>query len=362
MTARGETIGAGESAPLEKLERLGCLYLTFLNNPGGLSFQEIRSFLPLAYPGDPDSARRKFERDKEELKGLGLPLRHFAPGQTLPGGAEAMGHTYVPVEEIQKLPELRLTSEEASELAAVLFAAIDEYSNKDENMAEALQSAAIKLLYRHPAAQAVQESVPLRPGLPEDEGDAVADRLGVIMDALHRHRVLRLGYPARGGAAGEEVQERLVEGRGLLTHRGRWCLVAYCRRVRAVRSFYLDRITLVESTAEQFRPDPKFQIKEYSLHPLALRLYPVEELRLAVDPEREEILRDFLTGLPEFLRRSFKDDLVTLETTNRDGLFSWMIRNPGVIRALGPAAARERFRAYLAAMGEPYRRLPEASE
>lgn len=342
--------------PLEKIERLGCLYLTFLNNPGGLSFQQIKGYLPLAYQGDQESSRRKFERDKEELKRLGLALRHFAPGETLPSGAPAPEHRYVPMEEIQRLPELRLSAEEASELAAVLFAAMDEYGTRDPELVENLKSAAMKLLYRHPASRAPEPAPGERPRVAQNllagGEERAALRLGEVMDALHRRRVLALTYPAREGGA----VERRVEGRGLLTHRGRWCLVAYCRKVQAIRSFYLDRMQSLEVLAETYRPDPDFRIKDYSLHPLGLRMHPVEELRLLLDEEREEIFRDFLIGLPAYLNATTAaDGELRLQTSNRAALFSWMTRNPGVVRALGPEAARSAFRAYLAAMDEPRR-------
>lgn len=343
-------------ASLEKVERLGCLYLTFLNYPGGLSFQQIRDFLPLAYPGDRDISRRKFERDKEELKRLGLVLRHFAPGSVLPSGREAGEHTYVPAEEIQKLPELRLEPDEASELAAVLFAAIDEFEERDEAFVENLQSAAVKLLYRHPSPPS--GGVGARPeGLPASDGDEVSGSLGVVMDALHRRRLLVIDYPSRGGTP----RSRRVEGRGLLTHRGRWCLVAHCREVDAIRSFYLDRIQRIEVTETNYAHDPNFRIKDYSLHPLGIRIHEPEALRLTIDAEREEVFRDFLIGLPAFLNNApdpeGDSDEATgwrIETTNRGALFSWMIRNPGVVLGLGPESALSAFREYRAALAGPY--------
>src|SRR5690349_12212610 len=108
----------------DKIERLACLYLAFLNNPRGLSFSELREALPLAYQGEFESGRRKFERDKEDLASMGMALDHYADGEPLPGGGTAEGHVYVPTEEIRRLHELRLTEDEAGALAFVLFGAI----------------------------------------------------------------------------------------------------------------------------------------------------------------------------------------------------------------------------------------------
>ncbi len=122
---------------MNKLERIGCLYLTFLGHPGGLSFAQIREYLPDAYPAgpgeDPETSRRKFERDKDELRALGMDLKHHAAGETLPDGSLAGASIYVIAEELQRLPEIELSPGEVQTLSAVLMTALAEASEKSHS-------------------------------------------------------------------------------------------------------------------------------------------------------------------------------------------------------------------------------------
>ncbi len=160
------------------------------------------------------------------------------------------------------------------------------------------------------------------------------EKLGRVHEALMNRRVMKITYPERTGAPGE----RDVEGRGLVAHRGRWCLVAHCRRVGDIRKFYLDRIRDISVTEEKHQPDPNFNIKDYSLHPLALRMHEPVRVKLMVREEQEEQLRDFFTGLPESLEKEveWSGTEVEFATTNKPALFSWLIRHPGAALKIGP--------------------------
>ncbi len=328
----------------DMLERLGCLYLAFLNHPSGMSFRAIRESLPGAYESEEiEHARRKFERDKEELAKLGLDLVCYAPGDTLPNGSAVKEFVYIP-NEVHRLPELHLTAEEAGALAAVLFAAMDEAAGEDRGLAETYRTCAAKLLYRHPSARAAELAAPLR--LSENK-DEVEKKLTLIHDAILRRKVLTIRYPGRDGAE----TDRDVMGRGLVSHRGRWCLVAFCRRANDIRMFYLDRMKQVNVREEEYKPDPSFALSKYRLHPLTVKTEPAVRIRAQCDPDREEFLRDFLEGGPAVTRSG---DIFEFEVTNPEAFFSWIMRNPGVVQRFGPAAVHERFHAHLAAIRRLY--------
>lgn len=327
---------------MDKIERIAILYLSFLNSPGGLSFARIRESLPAAYEGDPESARRKFERDKDELRSLGLDLRHFAPGARLPDGSAARDHVYAPAEELQKLPEIRLSREDLELLAATLLGAVAELDqeNSEERQREQalLRSAAAKLLYRNPAQLYETRQAPAAFFTPESE--AATESLALAHDALTQRRVLSFQYQDRTGRR----EERRVAARGLISHHLRWVLVARCFRADAIRSFYIDRMSELKLHDEKFAPDPRFRIKDYSLHPLAVHAGPEAELIVDVNPDRLESLEDFLSGLPparEPERRG--EQRLVLRTTNPGAFFSWMLRNPGAIDALGPPSMHAAF-------------------
>jgi len=328
---------------MKKMERLACLYLAFINNPAGLSFADLKEFLPAAYQGDADSARRKFERDKDDLRKLGMDLEFYPEGASRESGIAVQGNLYAPRDELRRLPEISLNEEEARALAAALFRAVEENRYRDLARAMTLRSAALKLLYRSPGAML---AAPLGQAPPArlSESRELTAKLEIIHAALAERRVLKISYPDASGVR----RERLAEGRGLVAHRGRWCLAAHCRLAGAVRSFYVDRIGEASLTEERYRPARDFNIRDFSLHPLALRIHEERPARLLLAEDREELFSDLIAGLPRRFVAGLKrrDNEVSLTTTNQEALFSWMTRHPGAVERLGPESLRRDYITY----------------
>jgi hypothetical protein len=125
--------------------------------------------------------------------------------------------------------------------------------------------------------------------------------------------------------------------------------------------FYVDRITRLETTDRTYRADRNFDIKRYSLHPLALFIEAVPlPVEVEVDPDREESLLDFLSGAPQSLNVQHDPDSeqgplrVGFQTTNPTAFFSWMIRHPGAVLRIGPAGTHARFLEHLSALKSNY--------
>ena len=325
---------------MKKLERLACLYLTFLNSPAGVSFASLRRAMPGAYSGDLETARRKFERDKKDLKRLGMELRYYADGALLPGGSSARGHTYVPLDPPRPLPESRLSPAEAQILSTLLLRAVARDRTARPERCARLESAMLKLLYRNPADLVEQPEVRLS-RVPRFENDQLSARLALIHTALRHRRLMRLSYPKPTG----EIQERPVEPRGLIAHRGRWCLIGYCRQAQGYRSFYVDRMQDAELTETRVAPDAGFRLREYSLHPLALRLHEPVELILRLAPGAERAFEEFAAGVRPVPHVSVEvsGQVARISTTNRGGLFQWLLRNPDAALQLGPEQERRRY-------------------
>src|SRR5947208_11170288 len=62
------------SAMTDRLERLTNLVATLLDTRRPLTLEEIVELVP-GYPDDKLSYRRQFERDKDTLRGIGIPVR-----------------------------------------------------------------------------------------------------------------------------------------------------------------------------------------------------------------------------------------------------------------------------------------------
>ncbi|MCR9141469.1 MAG: WYL domain-containing protein [bacterium] len=362
---------------MDKLERIAVLYLTFLGHPGGLSFAQLREYLPAAYNAgpdeDPESMRRKFERDKDELRSLGMDLRHYAAGEALPDGSMATHSIYIVADELQRPPSVDLSRAEVHTLAAILMAELAETENDpdpDRSVERALlESAAYKLLYKHPALlQTAAAGARERPRARHESAPDVAENLNRIHEGLALRRSIEIDYTRKTGRS----DTRRVDGRGLISHRGRWCLVAHCHTADDIRMFYVDRIARLELTENVYPADRSFDLKQYSLHPLALRIESTPlKIEAIVEAEREESLFDFLNGLPDSAQVKYSSppaslktpgasedagapNMVSLLTTNPSAFFSWMLRHPGSVRRLGPAETHARFLEYLGALKHNY--------
>src|SRR5579862_4446494 len=103
----GEGLGGGMSR--RKTERLLGLVVCLLSTRRYLTADQIRSAVP-GYPEQDDLFKRMFERDKEDLRELGVPLETGVnhPFDDDPG--------YRIRRQAYELPELRLKADEAAVL------------------------------------------------------------------------------------------------------------------------------------------------------------------------------------------------------------------------------------------------------
>jgi proteasome accessory factor C len=80
------------------------------------------------------------------------------------------------------------------------------------------------------------------------------DRLGLVQDAVRRHRALEITYYAAGR---DQSTRRVVDPMRVLFAAGRAYLEAWCRRAEAVRLFRLDRIDAASVLDEPAHPPPQ---------------------------------------------------------------------------------------------------------
>jgi proteasome accessory factor B len=205
---------------MEPLERLLNLVGLLLETRRPLTFDEIRETLD-AYRGDNlDSAKRKFERDKDVLRDYGVPLEMV---ETDAWGVE-LG--YLIPKERYYLPEIAFTPEEVS----ALFVAAQ---NGDE--ATAAEQGIRKLLY---GADGGLLAGP--PGGPLVAGsDAQSPRVIAAADAASGRRRVRFGYRTSQGAE----SNRDVDAYGAVFRGGHWYLVGHDHERDAIRAFRLSRFT-----------------------------------------------------------------------------------------------------------------------
>lgn len=200
-----------------KTDRLLHLVVCLLATRRYLTANQIRQAVP-GYPESDEAFKRMFERDKEELRELGIPLEV---------GSEDDETGYRIPPQAYELPELHLTPDEA----AVLGLAARVW--QQTNLAEAASGALFKLRAAGIETDPEGSSV-LEPRVGADEPAFPA-----LYEAVRDGRVVAFDYQTMGRSA---PQRRLVEPWGLTSRRGRWYLVGHDRARQAPRVFRLSRV------------------------------------------------------------------------------------------------------------------------
>ncbi len=218
-----------------------------------------------------ESLRRKFERDKDELRGLGIEIE-TVPLAGVEGDEPASGYrlrerdVYLPYLELREgggpaerpypgLLRLALTREEVALLgrATARVAALE-----GSPLAGAAATARRKLSFDLPLPMAAVERLLSQPLA----GDAAR-----ALEALQRAVADRTAVRCRYYAIGRDTEEdREIEPWGLFFSWNRWYCVAWSRERAARRVFRLDRMRRVKpltGAAARFAPPADFSIRDF---------------------------------------------------------------------------------------------------
>jgi len=204
----------------KKTERLLNLVICLLATRRYLTVHQIGEAVP-GYDASSDEAfRRMFERDKEELRELGIPL------ETGTGSRSDDEVGYRIARRDYELPEFTLTPDEAAALglAARLW--------QSAPLAGAVGSALLKL--RAAGIEATPTSGTLEPRVGASE-PAFEACWRAVRDATP----VRFDYRTSGRP---DPETRRVEPWGVVSWHGRWYLVGHDRAREASRVFRLSRI------------------------------------------------------------------------------------------------------------------------
>ncbi|MEB3030704.1 helix-turn-helix transcriptional regulator [[Mycobacterium] nativiensis] len=212
-----------------KEERLVNLVICLLSSYTFIPAEKIRRIVP-GYADCPtaEAFSRMFERDKSELRDLGIPLETGSASifDTVEG--------YRIKRDAYELPDIELTADEAAAVAVAMGLW------QSPELATAIQAAVVKLraagVEVDPATDdSVLFAAPA--GLPGIHGSQEA--LGALMAAINAGQAVQ--FPHRSSSA-DPYTTRTVEPWGVVTNHGRWYLVGRDRERDAVRMFRLSRI------------------------------------------------------------------------------------------------------------------------
>ncbi len=205
-----------------KTERLLGLVVCLLSTRRYLTADQIRQAVP-GYPEPDDLFKRMFERDKEDLRDLGVPLE---TGLNHPFDDD-LGYRIR--QQAYELPELRLEADEAAVLG--LAARVWQRAALEGAAAGALlklRAAGMEAGDDHPAPQGIEP----RLGTPEPA-------FGPLWEAVRDRRPVTFSHRAAGRS---EPQRRELEPWGVVNRHGRWYVAGWDRGRNDTRVFRLSRI------------------------------------------------------------------------------------------------------------------------
>ena len=245
-----------------KTERLMNLLIMLLNARGYVTKQKLRESFPEYAAARTDEAFEKmFERDKDDLRALGVPIEvgsHDAYFDDEPGYR-------IPRREFE-LPPIALEADEAA--VCGLAARVWQHAGLADSTEDALRKLAADGVETDRSAQAL-----IAPQLDADE-----PAVEVFMQAVSERRVVHFGYRKSPAAPRED---RRLEPWRLVSYRGRWYVVGRDRDRGAQRTFRIGRVT---GDAELVGDPDAFTVPDVDTESMTRHL-------AADTPEREAVLR-----------------------------------------------------------------------
>jgi proteasome accessory factor B len=208
-----------------RTERLLSIVVLLLSSRRYLTAEQVRAAVS-GYPEQEEAFKRMFERDKEELRDLGIPL------ETGRASASDDDLGYRITRQDYELPEISLEPDEA----AVLGLASRVWQSAE--LAGAAAGAMLKLkagsrdLEDDPAAAAPLRGI--EPRLSTQE-----PAFGPLWDAVRDRRPVTFDYQAGGRS---DATRRTLEPWGVVNRRGRWYVAGHDRARDAPRVFRMSRI------------------------------------------------------------------------------------------------------------------------
>lgn len=247
-------------------ERVLDLLALLLDARSPVSTAQIFTAFEREYAGTPEARDRKFSRDKETLRGLGVPLSFVEPDEDDDEGGYIIDRAQA------FLPKLDLTAQEQAALFAVGAAAQASAFPMRSELGYALTKLRTASTANHEFASNVVATPSRRPSVES-----------TMMDAVRARRRLQISYPP-------ESAERTVDPYAFSARRGRFLLVGYCHLRQGIRTFASDRVKScrfekTQSTRAQFEVPAGFDAEPHlPRHPWQIRVHPPVEVELSFTP------------------------------------------------------------------------------
>jgi proteasome accessory factor B len=303
----------------DRLERLVNLTATLLDTRRPLTLDELSERVEPRYPEEKASRRRQFERDKETLRELGVPIRVEA----VDGFGAEQAYRIHPDD--YYLAELSLTEPELAALHVAVTAVRLEGDAGREGLAK------LGGLAGEGADTALAE-LDVSPGL------------AVLFDAVSRRATVTFSYRGR---------VRHLDPCGVVLRFGHWYVVGHDRDRDAPRAFRVDRL----DAEPELGPDGGFETPD-SVDPADyVRADPLTygedqpvDAHVLVDAPRAGWVVDQLGEEAVVERRPDGGIVVSLPVVNRAAFRTWVVDLLDHAEVLSPPELRNDMVAWLDAV------------
>lgn len=307
---------------VRKSERLLNLIVMLLETSRPVTAQQIRLTIPGYGQDQWDTFKRMFERDKEELREMGIPveLSSVDAWDTEQGYRIPKDRYY--------LPDLNL---QPDELAALWLAA-----------------GLIRMSDPGPARMALMKITEGAP--PEHEGNLAwltadmglgAPNLSTVLESVAQRKMVTFSYRSK-----DSTLPRTVEPYGLTHRRGKWYAVGHDLRTDQIRSFRLDRMEGSVHMSHPSAPGPEFEVPEgfslrgYMERPPFVQGLPSSRATVRFDPSTAW----WVSRTSPWLTVDTGDDMsatAEVEVSDESGFVSWLLGFGEGAEVLEPQRMRE---------------------
>jgi proteasome accessory factor B len=313
---------------MHPLERLINLVALLLEARRPMTFDDIRRVMPAYQQADPASAKRMFERDKDTLKEVGIPIDLAATD------AWDVEQGYRILKDQYYLPEVSFTSEEVWALFVAAHAPGEgaEAEQAFQKLSAGTEANVLTVMAERTAAPGADPSGPY---------------LGAVADALARRRAIRFSYRPTQGKAGR----REVDPYSLVFRRGHWYLVGLDRARGEIRSYRLSRMQPPMKEAGSAGPPPEgFDASRHlEAGPWGLG-EPEERARVAFSPKVAWWAIASIPGARSLRSRSDGWVEADVPASQTDSFVSWILSFGPDARVYSPRPVRDQVVARLEAV------------
>ncbi|MEW6354966.1 MAG: WYL domain-containing protein [Planctomycetota bacterium] len=340
-------------AHISKTERILNLISFLLKSPVPAPWARIRGEV-IGYDddADPDTLERRFDRDKEFLRTLGIPIDYVA--------LDSFGHTGYFIEKADYyLPRIQIMPED---VAAVHL--ISRISPADAGpLSEALQSALQKIQIDFPAPfeiRAEAEERGIRRRASASPPSAQSENLDVLLRAMLGGKRVDFRYYTMGR---NSTSDREVEPYGLGHTHGAWYLVGRCLARKDIRVFKVARILgnvrIVNEgrEASDFEIPPDFRLSDHIGKPAwLLEDGKPMEVKIRFDSATAWMAAGAIGSADAFAEAPDGSGVVTMKITAVAPFIRWVLSFAQHAAVVSPPWLREQMCAQIRAVAGKYGR------